>query len=126
MQPELLPWMFGLAIIVGVIGLLVSIGRVIGSGGSLGDWLRISLFPQEEAFYHRRKAEAERDRLRTENERRQREYEQEKQARDNKRRLEEADRRPCPFCAESIKKAAKICRYCNNKIPKDNSIAESN
>src|SRR5882724_10923546 len=26
-----------------------------------------------------------------------------------------ADDRPCPFCAETIKKAAKICRFCNRE-----------
>ena len=26
------------------------------------------------------------------------------------------DTRECPYCAETIKKNAKICRYCNNKL----------
>jgi hypothetical protein len=27
------------------------------------------------------------------------------------------DMRPCPFCAESIKAAAKVCRFCNRDVP---------
>ncbi|HOY76933.1 MAG TPA: hypothetical protein PLH23_04960 [Hyphomonadaceae bacterium] len=26
------------------------------------------------------------------------------------------DVRPCPFCAEPIRKAAKVCRFCNREI----------
>ena len=27
------------------------------------------------------------------------------------------DTRPCPFCAEAIKIAAKVCRFCNRDVP---------
>jgi hypothetical protein len=27
--------------------------------------------------------------------------------------------RACPFCAETIKQAAKVCRYCNRDLPGD-------
>lgn len=26
------------------------------------------------------------------------------------------DARPCPYCAETIKRAAKVCRYCNRDV----------
>ena len=32
---------------------------------------------------------------------------------------EEADTKACPFCAETIKKAAKICRYCGRDLPEN-------
>ncbi|MGH9868324.1 MAG: hypothetical protein ACREAA_09200 [Candidatus Polarisedimenticolia bacterium] len=27
------------------------------------------------------------------------------------------DTRPCPFCAETIKKAARVCRFCGRDVP---------
>lgn len=34
-----------------------------------------------------------------------------------KRAVEEGDKRICPFCAELIKREAKICRFCNKELP---------
>jgi ribosomal protein L40E len=31
----------------------------------------------------------------------------------------ETDYKVCPFCAEKVKKAAKICRYCGSKLPEE-------
>lgn len=34
-----------------------------------------------------------------------------------KRAVEDGDKRVCPFCAELIKKEARICRFCNKELP---------
>jgi hypothetical protein len=34
----------------------------------------------------------------------------------NQQQFNDDDTMACPYCAETIKKKAKICRYCNNKL----------
>ena len=36
----------------------------------------------------------------------------------------QSETRQCPFCAETIKKEAKVCRYCNRDLPEE--LDESN
>ena len=31
--------------------------------------------------------------------------------------LDDGPTRPCPFCAETIKQAARVCRYCGRELP---------
>ena len=39
------------------------------------------------------------------------------QAKQQKRQRLKADEKTCPFCAETIKKDARICRFCNRDLP---------
>jgi hypothetical protein len=34
----------------------------------------------------------------------------------------EIDSKQCPFCAETIKKEAKVCRYCGRDLPESGTV----
>lgn len=38
-------------------------------------------------------------------------------AKRRKRAIAHSKRRICPFCAESIRESAKVCRYCEKELP---------
>jgi len=35
----------------------------------------------------------------------------------------ETDEKQCPFCAETIKRSAKVCRFCGRDLPQDTAAA---
>jgi Double zinc ribbon len=45
---------------------------------------------------------------------------------DDEETVEDQDRRPCPYCAEMILRAAKVCHFCGREVeplPKPNAVA---